>query len=152
MPNVHYLPHQPIRPVGLTPEQTKATAVTVFALLGAIAITGFLFVQFGGVKKPLRPNSRKKMFHRNRRRLSGGCRTGQGPYLFPKEQAYPVPTLRCAKTALTYAAWPRNIQDAPAVIKAMKRSKWGKRADIRAQMKKLASRYSKELHTKAPRV
>ena len=147
MPNVPYLPHQPARPIGALP----STPVLLLGALGVVVVGGFLWSVLSAKPERLNANRKHKMFGRNGRRRSGhhrngSCRSGGGPYLFPKDRAYPVPTLKCAKTALAYAAWPHNLQDAPDILRAMRRSKWGKRADIRAQMRHLAQRYRARYH------
>jgi hypothetical protein len=120
-------------------------AVVGVALLGAATVASLLFA----TPQMMSANHRKKMF-----RTNGACATlgKDGPFLFPKDRKYPVPTVGCAATALAYAAWPNNIESAPAVIRAMKRTKWAKDSNIRAQMKRLAKRYSEHTHKKAPRV
>lgn len=148
--SINYLPHQPLRPMGLTDDEKKKLT-WAFGVLGAVIVGGFVWAQIAHRKAPMAANRKKrghkKMFGRN-----GACRSQGGPYLFPQDKAYPVPTLGCAKLALTYAAWPNNIESAPSVIRAMRRSRWGRNPKIVAQMRRLAKRYAAEKHTRAPKV
>lgn len=65
-------------------------------------------------------------------------------YLFPDERRYPVPTEKCARTALTYAAWPNNLYDAPRVVERLRKTKWWFKPRIRAQAEALLRKYKRE--------
>jgi len=82
----------------------------------------------------------------NARRRSGPCHKKARPsdYLFPDERRYPVPTEKCARTALTYAAWPNNIYDAPRVVERLKKTKWWFKPRIRQQAESLLRKYKRE--------
>jgi len=97
-------------------------------------------------KRRPRPNRLKKngRFYGGGKTDCHGSAKSSGDYLFPAEKKYPVPNLKCAHRALTFAAWPNNIEDAPRVIAAMKKSRFGSDAGIRMRMAKLRETYDRE--------
>jgi hypothetical protein len=99
------------------------------------------------------PKRKAEQYTMNRRPMRGnGCRGRGGPYLIPGEKKYPVPTKRCARTALTYAGWPNNLPDAPTVLRNLKKTKWYKDPDVRAQARQVARIYEEETGRRAPAV
>jgi hypothetical protein len=115
----------------------NASTVAAVAALGlALAITAAPFLP----RAPIRPNPRRKP-------AGGPChrQATRQDYLFPDEWRYPVPTRACARRALTYAAWPENLYDAPRVVERLFRVRPELRFDraVRAQADRLLARYDR---------
>lgn len=73
---------------------------------------------------------------------SGDCRRfvrSARDFVFPERQAYPIPTPRCARYALTMVTWPYNEQDAVEVAEAVL-ARWGHVAEIREQAERVLAR------------
>ena len=107
------------RRLGEVDTQRKATAA---AAVGIVLLG--IGVALLASKPKMKPNRRK-----------GGCRGRGGPYLLPDEKKFPAPTKACAKTALTYAAWPNNIDNAREVIENLKQTEYWDDPEIRDQAK-----------------
>jgi hypothetical protein len=126
--------------------------IGILAGLTLVAAFGYwLYINTRGYEsnKPRRRRKRKLRSNRYRR---NACRGRGGPYLMPGAKKYPAPTKRCARTALTYAGWPNNLDDAPAVLRGLKKTKWIKDPDVRDQARQLARVYREETGKSAPRV
>ena len=155
----------PLPPPPGPPDQPKWVGMLALAMLaGGIGFGIYMLVrqdEKDAKQKPKpapegdaghQPNRVRRGKHRrNKGRYYAGTKTdchgdarGGSGYLFPADKRYPVPNLKCAHRALTFAAWPNNIEDVPAVITAMKRTSYAKDAGIQERMKKLRARYDHE--------
>lgn len=103
-------------------------------------------------RKPERYTMNRRRRTRRKRYQRNACRGRGGPYLIPAEKKYPVPTKRCARTALTFAGWPNNLPDAPTVLRNLKKTKWYKDPDVKAQARQLARVYREETGRSAPQI
>jgi len=120
------------------------TVVKALAIVAALGAGAWLL---------FRDRSTSGGYKANRRRYrSNRCRGRGGPYLIPSRKKYPVPSKRCARTALTYAGWPNNIDDAAEVLRNLKKTQWADDPDVRAQARQLARVYEEETGRTAPRV
>jgi hypothetical protein len=124
--------------------QTEGSGVGSILLLAAgVSVFAWLVLRT--------PKRKSENFIPNRMH-SNGCRGRGGPYLIPKEKKYPVPTKRCARTALTFAGWPNNLPDAPTVLRNLKKTKWYQDPDVRFQAREVARIYEEEFGKRAPAV
>lgn len=74
---------------------------------------------------------------------AGDChRRAQGAsdYVFPERQAYPIPTARCARYALTMVTWPNNEPDAVEVAESVL-ARYGSDPALRDQALSVLERY-----------
>ncbi len=84
---------------------------------------------------------------RRRKPAGGPCHRSaeRADYLFPEEWRYPVPTLACARRALSYAAWPDNLYDAPRVVERLFKAHPEFRFDrkLQTQARRLLARHDR---------
>lgn len=120
--------------------------INVLLIGGGVLLLGWLVTRALHKSVRYRGNRPRRKLRRN------ACRGRGGPYLIPGEKKYPVPSKRCARTALTYAGWPNNLDDAPAVLRGLLKTKYAKDPDVRDQMRQLARVYREETGQSAPRV
>ena len=125
----------------------QESSTSKLAILGVVALLGVGAWLVLRKPKPQSYSTNRRVSYRTNK-----CRGRGGPYLLPEKKKYPVPSLRCAHTALTYAGWPNNLDDAPAVLRGMKKTEWADDPSVRQQMRELARVYEEETGRAAPPV